>query len=256
MATVLGFDTSTTELTVAVVVAGGETLAERAVGADGTGRPRRARELLGAIEATLDVASASAGTGAAENGDPGGGSWEGITAIAVGIGPGAFTGLRIGIATAKALAQARGLPLAGVSSLAALATGAGPAVGAAWDRPRLALNDAKRGEVFAALYEADGTESWPPWVGPAAELDRRIAELRVAPVAVGEGAVRFRDELEAAGALVPADQDPAHSLRARQICRLAPQAGAQRPERIQPTYLRRPDAELWRERDHGPKTSG
>ena len=69
------------------------------------------------------------------------------TGIAVGVGPGGFTGLRIGIATARALAQARGLPLVPVSSLAALAAGAGDPEGAV-----AAVLDARRGEVFAGVY--------------------------------------------------------------------------------------------------------
>src|SRR5262245_66308132 len=68
------------------------------------------------------------------------GDWNAIARIAIGVGPGGFTGLRIGIATARALAQARDLPLVGVSSLAALA--------APHDRPVVAVIDARRGEVF------------------------------------------------------------------------------------------------------------
>ena len=77
-----------------------------------------------------------------------------LDAIAVGVGPGTFTGLRIGVATARALAKANDLPLRGVSSLAALAAGMPAGV-------RLPLIDAKRGEVYAALFEGD-TERWPP----------------------------------------------------------------------------------------------
>ena len=83
--------------------------------------------------------------------------------------------------TARALAQARGLGLAGVSSLATLAAGVDPKA----SRPRLAVLDAKRGEAFAALYDADGAEVWPAWVGPPDELAERVAEAPRA--AVGRG---------------------------------------------------------------------
>ena len=75
----------------------------------------------------------------------GGVAWEDVDRLAVGVGPGGFTGLRIGIATARALAQARGLPLVPVSSLATLAAGAG-------EGPTAAVIDARRGEVFAAAW--------------------------------------------------------------------------------------------------------
>ena len=90
--------------------------------------------------------------------------WRDLDAIAVGVGPGTFTGLRIGIATARALAAATGLPLRPVSSLAALAAGIEAPL-------RLALIDARRGEVFGALYEGD-ERLWPPFVTPPEELAR------------------------------------------------------------------------------------
>lgn len=229
MSSILGFDTSTGELTVAITT-GADVVAEREAGPDVSGRPRHARELMRAIDGAVVDA----------------GGWDRISCLAVGVGPGTFTGLRIGVSTARALAQARGLPLAGVSSLRALATGAHSLAPAA----TLAVLDAKRGEAFAALHEGD-VELWPPWVGPPGALAERVSALDGAPLAVGDGSIRFRDELEAAGAVVPADEDPVHRLRARHVCHLVARAEAGRPELIQPTYLRRPDAELWRERDRG-----
>ena len=222
----LGIDTSTAELTVALV-AGDAVLGERAAGPDPRGRPRHATQLLPVVEEVLAD----------------GGGWSALSGIAVGVGPGTFTGLRIGVATARALAQARGLPVAGVSSLAALAAGV-----AAGDRPRLGVTDAKRGEAFAALYDASGSELWSASVSPPEALAARVADLSIAPVAVGDGSVRFRDQLTAAGAVIPADDDPAHRLRARHVCRLADRFTDELD--IEPNYLRRPDAELWRERDH------
>jgi tRNA threonylcarbamoyladenosine biosynthesis protein TsaB len=224
----LGIDTSTAELTVAL--AGEEAvLAERDAGPAPDGRPRHATKLLPAIE---DVVAA-------------GGGWGEVSAVAVGLGPGTFTGLRIGVSTARALAQARGIGLAGVSSLEALALGAEDG-----ERPRLAVIDARRCEVFAALYGSDGSQLWPAWVGSPQDLGERVAELDPAPLAVGDASLRFREQLETAGALVPDDSDPAHRLRARHVCRLAKSAPRERD--IEPNYVRRPDAELWRERDHKP----
>ena len=116
---------------------------------------------------------------------------------------------------------------------------------------RLAVLDARRGEVFAALYDAAGEELWAPFVAAPEALAERAAPLGGAAVAAGDGALRFRDQLEAAGVVVPDDGSPVHRLRARQVCRLALDAAAGRPEGIEPVYLRRPDAELWRERDRG-----
>jgi tRNA threonylcarbamoyladenosine biosynthesis protein TsaB len=226
---VLALDTSTAQLSVAVL-AGDRVLAECEKGPDEGGRPRHATELLPAIEAAVAEA----------------GGWEDLARIAVGVGPGTFTGLRIGVATARALAQARGVGLVGVSSLEALAAGVDHGEGAA--RPRLAVIDAKRGEVFAALYADVGDQLWPAFVGPPEALAERVAGEDPTPVAVGDGSVRFRDQLELAGAAVPADADPAHRVRARHLCRLADGVPDQRD--IEPNYLRRPDAELWRERDH------
>ena len=229
---ILGFDTSTSELSVAIT-SGPAVLAEHEAGPDERGRPRHATALLPAVEAALAEA----------------GGWERIGRLAVGVGPGTFTGLRIGVATARALAQARGLGLAGVSSLAALAAG----VEDAEPRPAAARGastpSAARRSQRCTTRPA--REIWPAWVGPPEELAERVGELPAPPLAVGDGSVRFRNELESAGATVPEDDDPAHRLRARHLCRLAAEAPDARD--IEPNYLRRPDAELWRERDHGPR---
>ena len=228
---VLGFDTATAELTVALARDG--RVSEAAAGPGPDGRPRHATQLLAAIESVVEE----------------GGGWPAVTLIAVGVGPGTFTGLRIGIATARALAQGRSLPIVGVSSLAALAAGVGDD-----PRARLAVIDAKRGEAFAALHDAAGEQVWEPFVAPPDDLCQRIAALPEAPLAVGDGSLRFRDELEAAGAAVPGPSDAVHRMRARHVCRLAEAVTAGAPESIEPVYLRRPDAELWRERDRGPDT--
>jgi tRNA threonylcarbamoyladenosine biosynthesis protein TsaB len=139
--------------------------------------------------------------------------------IVVGCGPGSFTGLRIGIASARGLALALGVACAGVSTLAALAAGAPGAV---------ALIDARRGELFT--LDSDGA--------PAVEQPEGVA-ARLAPgtLCVGDGARRYRALLEQAGAVVPDDLDPRHAPAAVALAGLA--AGGA-PE---PVYVRRPDAE-------------
>jgi tRNA threonylcarbamoyladenosine biosynthesis protein TsaB len=109
--------------------------------------------------------------------------WSAVERIAVGVGPGGFTGLRIGIATARALAQAHGLPLVPVGSLAALAANAEGIVAA--------VLDARRGEVFAAVYDS-GRELAAPAALPPEELAARLRRLDRPVQAVGDGAVRFR----------------------------------------------------------------
>jgi len=228
---VLGFDTATDDVAVAVTI-DGRPVAERRVDARPGEYPRHATALLGEIEAAVDVA----------------GGWPRIGLIAVGIGPGSFTGLRIGVATARALTQGLSLSVAGVVSLEALARGIGELDPA---RRRLAVIDARRREAFAALYGIGGEPEWPPFVGEPDALAERIAALEQPPLAAGDGSVRFRAQLEAAGAEVLPDTDPAHRIAARHVCLLGAGATPVRPEEIEPMYLRRPDAELWRERDPG-----
>lgn len=228
----LGVDTATADTAVAVTFAG-ELVSERSVPPGTDGRPRHAPALLGEIAAVVDQA----------------GGWERIGAIAVGVGPGTFTGLRVGIATVRAIAQARELAVVGVSSLAALALGIDAPPGAS-KRSRLAVIDARRGQVFAAAHRVDAGVIWEPFVAVPEELCARVGELELSPVAVGDGSLRFRMQLEAAGVDVLPDADPAHRMAARHICALAVESEAGRPERVAPLYLRRPDAEIWHEQQH------
>jgi tRNA threonylcarbamoyladenosine biosynthesis protein TsaB len=152
------------------------------------------------------------------------------------------------LATARALAQALAKPVVPVGTLAALARGLGGHADAR-DRPRLAVLDARRGQVFASLYGLDGDQLWPPLVALPGELAERVTRLPQPPLAAGSGAIRFRDELEGAGAEVLPDAEPGHRLSARHVCLLAEAGKPARPESLQPIYLRPPDAELWLERD-------
>lgn len=188
------------------------------------------------------------------------GGWGEVDLLAVGLGPGTFTGVRIGIATARGLAIGLGVPVHGICTLDALARGIHEAAGAeavpvgrdTTKRNSLALPvlDGWRGEVFAALYAADGTRLWEPAVFRPEELAERAAGLDEAPLVAGSGAVRFRQELSRDGVRIADDSDPVHRLAARHVCALAAADGD--GEGLAPIYLRPPDAERWRERDSFP----
>jgi tRNA threonylcarbamoyladenosine biosynthesis protein TsaB len=227
---VLGVDTATSDVAVAVTVSG-EVVYENRVAPAAGERPRHSAALLAEIEAALERV----------------GGWDRISVIAVGIGPGTFTGLRVGVATARALAQARGLEITPVISLHALALGI-PRQG---ERSRLALIDARRGELFAALTEPGGALAWEPFVAAPESVAERAATLVEPPLAAGDGSLRFREQLEGAGVEVLPDADPAHRMAARHVCALAEGAARVRPELTTPIYLRRPDAEVWREQRAG-----
>lgn len=164
--------------------------------------------------------------------------------MAVGLGPGSFTGLRIGIATARGLSAATGLPASGACTLDALAAGIAEA-GA--EGARLAVLDGFRGEVFAALYSAGGERIWEPLVCRPGELAERVVGLEAPPSVAGPGAVRFRHELARNGVHIADDSDPVHRVAARHVCAIAAANGE--GGSLDPIYLRPPDAERWRERD-------
>src|SRR5262249_21018354 len=176
------------------------------------------------------------------------GGWGAIERIAIGVGPGSFTGLRIGIATARALAQGHGIPIAPVGSLAALARGISGDSDAG-DRTALPVLDARRSEVFVALHAADGSELWPPLVADPGEVVDRLQELDQRPLAAGDGALRFASDLETGGATVAPPDDPVHRIAARHVCALGEAADDLAPDRIEPVYLRPPDAKRWLQRD-------
>src|SRR3954463_11238323 len=141
-----------------------------------------------------------------------GGDLARVDALAVGLGPGSFTGLRVGLAALKAIAYARELPLAGVSSLRALALAAlqgGLVV------PTL---EARRGELYASAMEGDSTVV-PETVMPAASLPAFVERLRRAATVVGPGARANRASL---GGLPIVDEPVAPLARCvAQLCAAA-----------------------------------
>jgi tRNA threonylcarbamoyladenosine biosynthesis protein TsaB len=192
---VLAFDTAT-EVATAALVRGDELLAER------RSRPVRILEDAdGLLEETGFERSA-------------------IEGLVVGTGPGSYTGLRMGLVTARTLAFALGVPVAGVSTLAALAHGAPGA------RP---LIDGRRGEIFALEDDAP------------AVLAAEALRIQSGAIYVGDGAVRYRGRLEEGGGSVPPDDDPVHVPWARHHAALAKSFGP--AELAEPIYLRLPDAE-------------
>ena len=191
---ILAFDTAT-EIATSALVADGEVLGERV---------SRAVTLLEDVDALLRQGGAHA---------------DEIDALAVGIGPGSFTGVRVELATARGLALALDVPVAGVSTLEALAAGAPGA---------LPVIDARRREIFVANGE--------PRVLAPGDL-----ELAAGTLCVCNGAVRFRTNLEAAGAEIPPDRDERHLPRARFHAQLAHDFGP--AESVEPLYLRVPDAD-------------
>jgi tRNA threonylcarbamoyladenosine biosynthesis protein TsaB len=250
---VLGLDTATIATVVGLTLADGSTLQARD---DPTGeqRPGHATRLLPLANGLL----AEAGL-----------DWSELERIAVGVGPGTFTGLRIGIATARGLAQSLGVTLVGVSSLRALAYGVNDGTTAEVDRAHpvredvladkdstlrggegagvLAVIDARRGEAFVAAYDGDIELIAPHALSPSAMgelVERAAARTNLERwIAVGDGALRYRDALELPRVVVPGARAELHRIQAEAICVL----GARMPEndtQVVPDYRRKPDAEI------------
>lgn len=228
---VLGFDTATPATAVGLMLADGSVREERDDPQPGE-RPGHSTRLLAlAHDLLADV----------------GLRWRELDRVAVGVGPGTFTGLRIGVATAHGLAQSTGAQLCGVSSLTALAEGVdGEAKGV------LAVIDARRNEVFAAAYGLAGTsDERSQLAGPSVLSPERLSEALEGAgvaepdgwIAVGDGAVRYRQSLVDLGLDVPVDGSPLHQISGRAICELGAQA-AVACDGVLPDYRRRPDAEL------------
>jgi tRNA threonylcarbamoyladenosine biosynthesis protein TsaB len=245
---ILGIDTSMAHASVCLLRAGSEAVRHPPPSPERLREPpAHSRELLPMVEVLLSRA---------------GGDWKAIESVAVGIGPGTFTGLRIGIATARALAQALGVEVRPVSSLAALAAGVAdrhPA-GAA-GRPIVPLIDARRRQVFAAVHVRARPD--PPTPDAAREeltlelvqeplvLDRDgalelVSQLEDCPVCAGDWALESRADLERVGAEVPPPGSGLHAVDALYVCRLGREVEPVAPAAVLPAYLRLPDAEIKR----------
>ena len=204
----MGFDTATPAVSVALH--DGERVISEAFAADG----RRHGELLAPM-----IAKVMADAGASRTD---------LTAVAVGVGPGPYTGLRVGVVTARVLGSVLGIPVHGVCSLDVIAATAASAV----DGEFLVATDARRKEVYWARYDAAGVRLEGPLVGSAGSIPG-AAQLPVA----GAGAQLYPGSF---GAVIgPAYPD------ARTLCSVV--TGAGQPPAMpllaaEPLYLRRPDA--------------
>jgi len=219
---VLGIDTATPDTVVALQHPDGRTTVA-SQGPDDAGRPRHVSCLLPLCAELLERDGLA---------------WGDVERIAVGIGPGTFTGLRIGVSTARGLASARGVPLVGVSTLAAIAAGADGAA------PVVAALDARRSEIFAARWDSPqaAARGEAASVGPVAvrphDLVAALGDTRAE--VVGDGGLRYAEVLRAAGFAVSGRPHgvcgPVLCAHARDVAEPGPLAG------IVPLYVRAPDA--------------
>jgi tRNA threonylcarbamoyladenosine biosynthesis protein TsaB len=197
---VLAFDTATAD-TVVGVTGAGELVELRHEPAAGE-RPGHAEQLLPLCREALEQAGVD---------------WPQVDRIGVGVGPGTFTGLRIGVATGRALAQSAGAEVAAVSTLRALASnldGSFPVI------------DARRGEAFVLVNGE-----------PRAARPEELAALAAGRTAIGDGAVLY------AGQLHDVASDPeVHHLRGAALCALAAEAEPIGRDELLPDYVRDPDA--------------
>lgn len=199
-----------------------------------TGRHRHVETLTPALEHLLDQVDLVPGD---------------LGLVAVDVGPGLFTGLRVGVAAAKGLAQALGVGVVGVTSLDVLTAAAAEA---AHHGLVLASVDARRGEVFATLREVDQygesvAEHLPPALWDPRELAAALGRLDTAPIhAVGDGAQRYHELLTSVPGVhvvAPALSFPAPPTLLRlALARLARGAAPVDAASVVPLYMREADA--------------
>jgi tRNA threonylcarbamoyladenosine biosynthesis protein TsaB len=234
----LGIETATSIASVAIVGAD-HVLAAQSLPQGGS----HARTVLPLIESTL----ASAGMGLRD-----------LDLIAVSIGPGSFTGLRIGLSVAKGLAMATGLPVVGVPTLEAYAQSAGPRRGLVCP-----VLDARKGEVYAAAFRWPAHprgSSQPECVTePAAVAPQRFAaSIELPCTLIGDGvdayAALWRRELGEGAELVPYGAlPPSAPVVARLGLARAAAFGVDDVADLEPRYCRQSEAELTHERHGAPR---
>jgi tRNA threonylcarbamoyladenosine biosynthesis protein TsaB len=179
-----------------------------------------------------------------------------VGGFAVGVGPGLFTGLRVGVATAKMLAQVTGAPIVGMTGLDVLAYSVRHT-----QRRIVAVIDARRGEVFWAAYAAVPGGVVRQTDHAVATPARLVAELQAEPgdvLAVGDGAMLYRDELSEVGSRVEfASPWLAHPDAAALVELAVPRFLREEHDRlfdVVPLYLRKSDAEIaWDQRAGHPQ---
>lgn len=205
----LAFDTATAACTVALRRADGELFELTPPPERLTERPAHTTELLPAILEVTALAGVRLGA---------------VDRLAVGVGPGAFTGLRIGVATARAIATANAIELTPVSSLAALGTS-----------EITPVIDARRNEFFFRIKGEDRL------AGP----DQALEEIAAAGLpAVGDGAIKLRERLTDLGVSVAPSDDPIHLVSAAAMLDLARELEPAKPDEVVPNYIRPPDAKV------------
>jgi tRNA threonylcarbamoyladenosine biosynthesis protein TsaB len=229
---VLGIDTSTNVTSVAL---GGE---HEVLGEVRFAGARKHDDVVPAIERLLDWT---------------GHALENVGGIAVGLGPGLYTGLRVGVGAAKALAQVLKVPIVGLSSLDVLAFGVHHT-----PRTVVAVMDARRKEVFYAAYRpvpGGVVREGEPSVGSPAALAAELEALREEVLLVGDGAILYRSELSVFGRVEVAPAPFAHPWASALVTLAAPRFIREETDRLAevvPMYLRKTDAEIaWDKRARG-----
>jgi tRNA threonylcarbamoyladenosine biosynthesis protein TsaB len=172
-----------------------------------------------------------------------------LQSICVGVGPGTFSGLRVGVATARGLAQGLALPLSGSSSLAALAAGLAEAA-TGNERLLLPVIDAKRGQVFSQLFSVDAGKVMPKseiMCLSAADLLTLVRRRTEGPAfAGGDGVLAYLDQFTTAGVTIPVPGDNAHHIQARHHLTVVDEGATYSLEemiKVTPAYVREPDAD-------------
>lgn len=223
---ILAFDSSTAGCAVALLHDDDTVIDRRPSSERLFTQPSQTRELMPLIDSVLKEAGLE---------------YADLGAVAIGIGPGAFTGLRIGVATARAIASALALPITPVSSLAALAHGA------QLDGVVLAVIDARRKEMFCGQYGQDGTTLVPDCVVPRGGLAEFASSALAAHgrvFAVGDGAIAMQSELRDAGLDVPPNDQDCHIVSGVSIARLSLAIDAATINDVLPHYIRESDAQV------------